>query len=51
MTLDLSSSGVSNVTVSDARLIGPLVPVSEVGLILFAVKRVGIENADDILSS
>jgi hypothetical protein len=39
------------VIVSDARLIGLLVPVSEVGLIFFAAKRVVIENADSILSS
>jgi hypothetical protein len=51
MTLGLSSGGANNVIVSDARLIGLLVPVSEVGLIFFAAKRVRIENADNILSS
>jgi hypothetical protein len=51
MTLGLSSGGANDVIVSDARLIGLLVPVPEVGLISFAAKRVGIENADNILSS
>jgi hypothetical protein len=41
MTFGLSSRGANNVIVSDARLIGLLVPASEVSLVFFAAERVG----------